>query len=148
MTTAQRQKCPYCGAKVRLVDSAELYAGVSYGYALACERFPDCDAYVGCHRGTTEPLGTLADAKLRQARRAAHAAFDPIWKRGLMARAEAYWWLGRRLGLSESETHVALFDVGQCLAVVEVCAEYLANRGFKNVPGGVPCESSLTEPRS
>ncbi|WP_088258626.1 zinc-finger-containing protein [Fimbriiglobus ruber] len=32
---------------------------------LACERYPTCDAYVGCHPGTETPLGRLANKELR-----------------------------------------------------------------------------------
>jgi hypothetical protein len=35
---------------------------------------------VGCHKGTTKPLGRLADAELREWKKRAHAAFDPVWQ--------------------------------------------------------------------
>ena len=69
--------CPYCGSRARLVDSTAIY-GRSYGMTWVCERYPSCGAYVGCHPGTTTPLGRLADKKLRAAKKAAHAAFDPL----------------------------------------------------------------------
>ena len=50
--------CPYCGRQAEYVDSKVIY-GRSYGMAYLCR---NCDAYVGVHRGTDEPLGRLADA--------------------------------------------------------------------------------------
>lgn len=69
--------CPYCGNPSRLVDSIEVYGNRSYGMMYLCKCVPGW-AYVGCHKGTTVPLGRLADAELRAAKRAAHAAFDPL----------------------------------------------------------------------
>ncbi len=41
------QVCPYCGKKTELINSAEVYAGKSYGWMYICR---DCDAYVGYAR--------------------------------------------------------------------------------------------------
>lgn len=57
--------CPYCGRQAEYVDSKVIY-GRSYGMAYLCR---NCDAYVGVHRGTDEPLGRLADASLRKWKR-------------------------------------------------------------------------------
>ena len=55
--------CPYCGKETELIDSAEVYQGVSYGWMYICR---PCDAYVGCYKGTTKALGRLANAELRK----------------------------------------------------------------------------------
>ena len=110
--------CPYCGGWAELVDSAEVYGGRSYGNVWLCRR---CDAYVGCHAGTDEPLGTLADAETRHWRKRAHASFDPLWRGDGMTRAEAYRWLAGRLGVHPNDCHVGLFDVETCKRVVELC---------------------------
>lgn len=108
--------CPYDGTKALLIDSAEIY-GVSYGYAYRC---PKCGAFVGCHKGTSSPLGTLADAELRAWRKKAHRAFDPTWKRGKMKRKAAYAWLSEQMGIDIDHTHIAMFNVDQCRRVVEI----------------------------
>lgn len=124
--------CPYCGKDAALVDSKILYAsGKSYGPAWAC--LP-CGAWVGCHKGTIDPLGGLANEELRKARMAAHAAFDPTWKRyprgGLggkyqssgHCRREMYRWLGQEMGFGPNiATHIAQMDVVQCRQVVAIC---------------------------
>lgn len=60
-------------------------------------------------------------SELAQARCAAHAAFDPVWKDGAVSRTQAYKWLGRKLGLGKDNTHIGMFDVQTCAKVVELC---------------------------
>ena len=79
--------CPYCGRETELIDSSEIYHGVSYGWMYICR---PCDAYVGCYNGTTKALGRLADAELRKYKHEAHDVFDLIWKNHLMDRHKAY----------------------------------------------------------
>jgi hypothetical protein len=98
-----------------LEDSAIIY-GKSYGYIYICHA---CDAYVGCHKGTTNPLGTLADFFTRQARKAAHQHFDPIWKNCTLKRKEAYRRLGNFMKKSKRETHIAKFTIEECKRVLE-----------------------------
>lgn len=110
--------CPYCSAPARLTDGAEMYP---HRPDLSDKKFYKCDpcgAYVGCHRGTVTPLGTLANAETRQARGRAHAVFDPIWKGGHMKRHKAYAWLSEQLGIEKDKCHIAMFDVDTCRRVV------------------------------
>lgn len=80
-----------------------------------------CRAWVGCHDDDlTRPLGRLANAELRQAKIAAHAAFDGIW-RGKMRRGAAYRWLAAQLGIDARDCHIGMFDVDQCRRAVEAC---------------------------
>lgn len=111
--------CPYCNARAELIDSKRIY-GRSYGNAWMC--WP-CDAYVGCHKtgDGRSPLGRLANAELRQAKRNAHAAFDPVWQSGRMNRSKAYKWLADALGIHKRACHIGMFDVDMCGRVVAVC---------------------------
>ncbi len=70
--------CDYCGRETEYVDSKVIY-GKSYGKIYLCR---NCMAYVGVHKGTDKPLGRLANAELRNWKKAAHAVFDPLWKYG------------------------------------------------------------------
>ncbi len=112
--------CPYCGAKARLADSSEIY-GKSYGPAYLCSNYPRCDAYVGCHPGTTKPLGRLANKELRQWKKGAHRYFDRLWKgpNATFTRADAYAALAAKLGVTAERCHIGMFDVAQCKAAVE-----------------------------
>ncbi len=115
-----------------LVDSKVIYGGKSYGWAYICQRFPKCDAYVGCHPNTKRPLGRLANKELRGAKGAAHLLFDVLWQKKMkrdkcskkMARLAGYRWLATQLGIKRSQCHIGMFDVEQCRKVVEVCAPY------------------------
>ena len=113
--------CPYCQTNATLIDSAEIYHGKSYGMAWICR---PCNAYVGCHKNSRNhmPLGRLANAELRESKKAAHAAFDTIWKGGGQgARTKAYAWLARTLSIHPEKCHIGMMDVDTCNRVIEVC---------------------------
>ena len=111
--------CPYCGSQAAYVDSKVIY-GRSYGMIYLCR---PCNAYVGVHRGTDQPLGRLANAELRFWKRAAHSAFDPLWKYGRFRgyRNVAYQWLSGKMGLRVESTHIGMFDVDECKEVIRIC---------------------------
>ena len=115
-------ECPYCGADSYLVDGLYIYP---HRPDLKDKMFyicPPCDAYVGCHPGTTNPLGRLANADLRKAKMAAHRSFDVRWKLGGMSRKEAYKWLAAATGIKNEECHIGMMDEKQCARVVIACA--------------------------
>jgi hypothetical protein len=53
----------------------------------------------------------------------AHAVFDPIWKSGRMTRHAAYKWLSDAMDLPKEQTHIGMFDIGQCLKVEQLIKE-------------------------
>lgn len=114
--------CPYCGEPAALVFGEALYPHRPDLYAKQFYRCDPCDATVGCHPGTTKPLGRMANAELRWAKMEAHTAFDRLWKAGSMTRSAAYAWLAGALGIEKSDCHIGMFDVEQCLRVALVCA--------------------------
>lgn len=75
--TTNSPVCPYCKRTAVLVDSEIIYRR-SYGMIWTCD---NCDAYVGCHKGTIKPLGTLANFALRWKRILTHQMFDALWKK-------------------------------------------------------------------
>jgi hypothetical protein len=97
-----------------------------------------CDAWVGVHKGTDKPLGRLANKELRDWKKKAHAAFDPLWQAKLSkrrrergenykkvwARGSGYRWLSEQLGIERKLCHIGMFDVETCRRVVEVCAPF------------------------
>lgn len=114
--------CNICGGTASLQDSAKVYRR-SYGPIYICDDHPDCDSYVGVHRGTTKPKGTLAGPELRDLRKRCHAAFDPLWRSGAMNRKQAYKWMIETMGIKAHEAHIAMFDAGRCaqlLTLLEV----------------------------
>lgn len=134
--------CPYCGSQAPLDQSSKVYQGRDYGLMYICSRYPECDAYVGCHKENGKPLGRLANKELREWKIKAHAAFDELWKRKLekrrkergesykkhYARGSGYKWLREQLGLEAKDCHIGMFDVDLCKRVVEVCTPYLRKK--------------------
>lgn len=52
----------------------------------------------------------LVSRETHDARRAAHAAFDPLWQSGRMSRSAAYRNLAKALNLDRRECHIKLMD--------------------------------------
>ena len=92
-----------------------------------------CDAYVGVHKddGKNRPLGRLANKELREWKKAAHAAFDPLWQGKMkrdrcskgQARKAGYFWLSKQLDIKFRDCHIGEFGVDMCRKVVEVCGQ-------------------------
>ncbi len=117
--------CSYCGGKSELVDGSVIYPhrpDLARKWFYLCR---PCQAYVGCHPKTKNPLGRLANAELRKMKSAAHAAFDPIWRDGQMKRKEAYLALAKAMNLNTDDCHIGMFDTKQCNQVIEICEKGL-----------------------
>lgn len=126
--------CPYCGAEAHLQDSAMIY-GKSFGMVYLCDTYPFCDSWVGVHKGTTKPLGTMADTPLRELRKQAHTLFDRLWKKPKLnrkmskerydemiksLRTKAYSFLSNRLGIPLDQCHIAMMNIEQCQRVISL----------------------------
>lgn len=120
--------CGYCLNPAELVKFGEggyPYRS-DYGPVWLCRKDA---AWVGCHAGTENALGRLANAELRAAKQAAHAAFDPLWHRKMaregcsksQARRAGYRWLAAQLGLPVKKTHIGFMSLEECQRVVEIC---------------------------
>jgi hypothetical protein len=116
--------CPYCHNRAVLENGSIIYPHRPDLHSKLFWACPgSCDAWVGCHPGTTRPMGRIANKILRRSKMEAHAAFDTKWKVEGMTRPDAYEWLQKRLGLSAEECHIGLMDVDGCKRVVEVCGK-------------------------
>lgn len=117
--------CRYCGGIVRLVPARMVY-GAESAKRLKLERemiyqCQNCNARVGCHKGTTRPLGNLANEVLRLKRMETHQVYDAFWKRSGMTRTQAYKWLAEQMNLTEDRAHIGSFEMDQCQMVIELC---------------------------
>lgn len=116
--------CPYCEKEAPLIDSESINIRPNRKI-YACR---GCDAYVGVHKSDNSPLGTPANAPLRNLRKKVHDAFDPLWQQGLKekygskgkTRGTAYEWLSVKLGVSTEDCHVAMFDAPTCRLALKV----------------------------
>jgi hypothetical protein len=116
--------CPYCRAPAVQCTGADIYDNPAYLLKIIWRCSP-CHAWVGCHEGTSVPLGRLANSALRHAKRKAHDAFDALWRPGTAQRCEtrsrAYYWLALRLRIRPEDCHIGMFDVDTCNRTVAVC---------------------------
>ncbi|PZU95512.1 MAG: hypothetical protein DI527_00455 [Chelatococcus sp.] len=125
--------CPTCRLIARLTDGSQVYSNrpdLAEKPVWLCD---GCGGFVGCHPGTTKPLGTPAGPELRRARALLHdRMIDPLWKLADVcgeyepedqaaalkirqaARSRVYSYLADRLGKSGKETHTGLFDLATC----------------------------------
>lgn len=91
------KKCPYCKSQdIQLMTITDFYKGnfKKEGYLYVCL---NCKARVGCHKGTTEPLGCLADDELRKMKIEIHSIIDQLWG-SKNERKSIYNVLGNRYG--------------------------------------------------
>ncbi len=130
----KEKRCRYCEQAAKLLhfgDAGYPYR-LDYGPTWTCT---PCEAWVGCHPGTTKPLGGLANAELRRWKMKAHAVFDPLWQGKIgrdgcsktKARRAGYKWLSEQLGIPYEKTHIGYMNLDECKKVVEVC-EAVRNR--------------------
>lgn len=120
-------KCPYCGSEIVRIKGSKIYNQHDKPYSdkifFACERFPECDAFVGSHHGKgKKSLGTIANKKTRMIRHAAHSIFDQLWMRGKKRRTKRKLWyekLSEYMNLDIDDTHIGMFDYNQCKKVIE-----------------------------
>lgn len=118
-------RCPYCGAKATLHPASYVYgeAAKTENMLYVCDRYPKCDSYVGAHKKSKLPMGTLANGDLRNRRIQAHKAFDWMWKSGLMTKWQAYKWMQGKLCLNEEQAHIAKFSEYMCDRLIEECGK-------------------------
>ena len=116
-------ECPYCGQPAELVTGKQIYPHRSDLHKNNFYRCVPCNAYVGCHKGTTTPLGALANARLRTLRHQCHEVFDLLWKGGFVVRSNAYSWLAKQLDIPKDECHIGMFDESRCKQTLKIMQE-------------------------
>ena len=72
-------------------------------------------------KGTTRPLGDVANEILRLKRIEAHQVFDAYWQKQHISRTKAYQWLAQELKLPEEDTHIGGFEIDTCQRVIDLC---------------------------
>jgi hypothetical protein len=108
--------CPYCGGDAEWISNEAVY-GRRYGHSWMIWLCRPCEAFVGCHKNTQKPLGTLARRDLRRLRIAAHGHIDPLWRSGRYRRKTVYRALARVFG---REVHIGEADEETCRRILEL----------------------------
>lgn len=121
--------CRYCGGTIRLVSAESIYGSSAKRLELQDEKIyqcQNCGARVGCHKGTTRPLGKVANEVLRLKRIETHRVFDQFWHSQGMSRTQADKWLAKEFSLPENRAHIGGFEMEQCQKVIDLCREKAA----------------------
>lgn len=138
--------CGECGARAEAVTGEKRHP---HRPDLAGKRMyccTACDAYVGCHDNTWQPLGFPALDHTRLMRRKAHGHFDPIWKaiqaaekrlphdhprRRTAPRARAYEWLAKEMRMPLDRCHIGMMNGEEARRVVDICGPHLQKLGLR-----------------
>lgn len=87
-----------------------------------------CNARCGEHAAKG---GFMAAKETRDARMAAHAAFDSLWKEGsskrFRSRGGAYQWLSEVMKMHQNDCHIGFMTAEKCRQVVNHVQHYLKN---------------------
>lgn len=114
--------CPFCNQPALYSATSKfLYGGRDYGSVYFCMCKPD-GVYVGCHKGTSNPLGELCDSEVRLLRMECHKLFDPYWqsftnltkKQQNEMRNTMYKNLAKIMKIEPSKCHISMFDKQLC----------------------------------
>lgn len=116
--------CRYCGGKIVKSDSRVLY-GKGSGTIYLCTM---CNAYVGCYKGTDNPMGKVANTVLRLKRQETHQIFDRFWKGRGWTRSAAYRWLAGKLRCPAEEAHIGMMEMDSCEEVIRLCRDLPAKK--------------------
>ena len=103
MKAKSLKMCRYCGGPIRLVPAERVFGASTERLGQANEMLyqcQNCNARVGCHKGTTRPLGDVANETLRLKRMETHWVFDEMWRQRRWSRTQAYKWLAKEMELS------------------------------------------------
>lgn len=118
-------KCPYCGEEAVLRNSSWVYKnGNDEDKVYVCKNYPECDSYVGCHKGSIRPKGSLANSELRSYRIKAHKELSSMQKRSGLSRRKTYNWLSSLLNVDMSNCHIGLFNKDMCQSVIDTCRAF------------------------
>jgi hypothetical protein len=128
----KNMRCPYCGSIVHLRSADGIYKNNGSDVQLyVCSKYPECDSYVRVHPGTTVPVGSLANAKLRTLRATAHRHYDKLHESGIMTKKEAYSWLAFMLQSPMSQAHIGYQSEYYCNRIVEESDKLIGNLKWK-----------------
>jgi hypothetical protein len=113
-----------CSTNIELTTNDVVY-GELYGEWPQIYLCHDCKSYVGTHKGTTTPLGRMANQRTRRLRVAVHKVFDKLWLEKLMTRSNAYNWLALQLKIDPQECHISWLNDEQLVEAAAISAEHL-----------------------
>ena len=128
----KHMRCPYCSSAVHFRNADGIYKNTTENTKLyVCSKYPGCDSYVRVHPGTTVPVGSLANAKLRALRVTAHKHFKKLYETGLMTKKEAYAWLAFIIQSPMSQAHIGYQSEYYCNLIIQESDKIIRNSKWK-----------------
>lgn len=125
-------RCPVCGGEIEYRSAVGVYKHETRAketMLYICRNYPKCDMYVRTLPGTDIPAGTLANRRLRQLRREAHALINQLHTSGVMGKDDVYCMLGTLIQAPRSECHIGYLGEYYCSLFIRKCKEVLMNYG-------------------
>lgn len=114
MTTNPEMLIYCCNCKsdmtCSMVCGREVYSHLPHLHKLSFWKCSTCKQHVGCHKGTTTPLGCIPTPDLKYARRCIHELIDPLWKSGKIKRGKLYRELSKDLGYEYHTAEIRSID--------------------------------------
>ncbi len=101
-----------------------------FGQFWGCPQYPACD--LTASKSKFDKRWRMGDQRLRDAKHAAHAAFDLLWGTGRMRRGDAYRWLQTGMGLEADKCHILHFTEAGCAEVVRLATAKLTEMTREN----------------
>ena len=117
-------RCPYCGAKAKLMTSREMFGEEAFDperKLYVCQNYEKgCDSYVYTQKGTNIPLGQMADSALRAMRIKAHKAINDVVRSRKMSKNDVYKYIAAAMGYREGHFHLAQSSYYNCQETIRL----------------------------
>lgn len=130
----------YCCGCQHTVDAVQVRGDRVYPHRrdlhnLVFWECPTCHNYVGAHKATGMPLGTIPTPELRAARQHAHEVIDPLWRtEQLITRTRLYRYMA--VAMNRPEFHVgelnSVEEVNRALTIVATYAKHLREQTHRH----------------
>ncbi len=120
--------CTGCDKEVgaRLTDGSEIYPHRPDLAGLQFYIHDVCGAFVGVHRKSTRPLGSLATREVKVWRKNIHDILDSLWKSKKITRNAAYQYIGKKIGQTYHTAEIASVEEGiKIYGIVKMLKEEL-----------------------
>ncbi len=120
--------CIGCDKEIeaRLTTGKEMYPHRADLAEMQFWKCDTCGSFVGCHKGSTRPLGYLASQEIKTWRKNIHMILDPLWKSKKIGRSQAYAYIGNRIGRTYHTAEIYSVEEGkQIYEIVKTLKEKL-----------------------
>lgn len=130
--------CTSCGRPAELVDGLHIYPNRPDLAELNFWICEPCDSRVGTHKGTTDPVGAMANKLDRQARMVAHKWFDLLYRAPwagrddqLYSKNQAYQWLAEAFDSEDIDGFgIGYLNAKQCQQLEDLISAELCTKSI------------------